>query len=190
MVQYKDGDESVDLKSIKLNLDGTTRIADVEKVKVFTTGLEEYDNNRFHDYATLIGSCDPQEGDFECELEGQLLEGINFIWLAVDVADDAVEGNFIDMSCLEISTVDETVEEPESAPDCLYPYILQNQASQDTKFAPANNSPKPYLYPSHQFSIPLANQKSTPHSPERSSSAMERKVPFHNHHSTLGATKS
>ena len=41
MVQYKDGDESVDLKSIKLNLDGTTRIADVEKVKVFTTGLEE-----------------------------------------------------------------------------------------------------------------------------------------------------
>ena len=92
MVQYKDGEESVDLKSIKLNLEGTTRIADVEKIKVFTTGLEEYDNNRFHDYATLIGSCNPQEGDFECELEGQLLEGINFLWLAVDVADDAVEG--------------------------------------------------------------------------------------------------
>lgn len=116
MVQYKDGDESVDLKSIKLNLDGTTRIADVEKVKVFTTGLEEYDNNRFHDYATLIGSCDPQEGDFECELEGQLLEGVNFLWLAVDVADDAVEGNFIDMSCLEISTVDETVEVKNASP--------------------------------------------------------------------------
>ncbi len=116
MVQYKDGDESVDLKSIKLNLDGTTRIADVEKVKVFTTGLEEYDNNRFHDYATLIGSCDPQEGDFECELEGQLLEGVNFLWLAVDVADDAVEGNFIDMSCLEISTVDETVEVKNTSP--------------------------------------------------------------------------
>ena len=116
MVQYKDGEESVDLKSIKLNLEGTTRIADVEKIKVFTTGLEEYDNNRFHDYATLIGSCNPQEGDFECELEGQLLEGINFLWLAVDVADDAVEGNFIDMSCLEISSVDETVEVKNASP--------------------------------------------------------------------------
>ena len=124
MVQYKDGDESVDLKSIKLNLDGTTRIADVERVKVFTTGLEEYDNNRFHDYATLIGSCDPQEGDFECELEGQLLEGVNFLWLAVDVADDAVEGNFIDMSCLEISTVDETVEVKNSSPSGKREIIL------------------------------------------------------------------
>lgn len=124
MVQYKDGDESVDLKSIKLNLDGTTRIADVERVKVFTTGLEEYDNNRFHDYATLIGSCDPQEGDFECELEGQLLEGVNFLWLAVDVADDAVEGNFIDMSCLEISTVDETVEVKNTSPSGKREIIL------------------------------------------------------------------
>ena len=124
MVQYKDGDESVDLKSIKLNLDGTTRIADVERVKVFTTGLEEYDNNRFHDYATLIGSCDPQEGDFECELEGQLFEGVNFLWLAVDVADDAVEGNFIDMSCLEISTVDETVEVKNTSPSGKREIIL------------------------------------------------------------------
>ena len=124
MVQYKAGDESVDLKSIKLNLDGTTRIADVERVKVFITGLEEYDNNRFHDYATLIGSCDPQEGDFECELEGQLLEGVNFLWLAVDVADDAVEGNFIDMSCLEISTVDETVEVKNTSPSGKREIIL------------------------------------------------------------------
>ena len=102
MVQYKDGNDVVDLKSMKLNLEGTTRIADVEKVKVYTTGLEDYANNRFLDYATLIGSCEPQSGDFICELEGQLLEGINYLWLTVDVADDAVEGNFIDMSCIEI----------------------------------------------------------------------------------------
>lgn len=124
MVQYKDGDESVDLKSIKLNLNGTTRIADVKKIKVFTTGLEEYDNNRFHDYATLIGSCDPQEGDFECELEGQLLEGVNYLWLAVDVADNAIEGNFIDMSCLEICTIDEKVEIKNPSPSGKREIIL------------------------------------------------------------------
>lgn len=116
MVQYKDGNDVVDLKLMKLNLDGTTRIADVENVKVYTTGLEDYDNNRFLDYATLIGSCEPQVEDFVCELEGQLLEGINYLWITVDVADDAVEGNSIDMSCLEISTVDETVEVKNESP--------------------------------------------------------------------------
>ena len=116
MVQYKDGNDVVDLKSMKLNLEGTTRIADVEKVKVYTTGLEDYDNNRFLDHASLIGSCEPQSEDFICELEGQLHEGINNLWITVDVADDAIEGNFIDMSCLEVSTVDETVEVKNTSP--------------------------------------------------------------------------
>ncbi len=110
MVQYVDANESVDLKSIKLNLNGTTRIADVKAVKIFSTGLTDYDNNRFLENATLIGSCTPQTDDFICELDGQLLEGINYLWIAVDVSDNAIEGNVIDMSCLEISTVDDTVE--------------------------------------------------------------------------------
>lgn len=124
MVQYKDGNEYVDLKSMKLNLDGTTRIADVEKIKVFTTGLEDYPNNRFFENATLIGSCNPQSSDFLCELDGQLLEGINYLWIAVDVADNAVEGNFIDMSCLEITSVDETVEVKNPSPSGKREIIL------------------------------------------------------------------
>lgn len=110
LVQYKDGDAAVDLKSMKLDLEGTTRVADVEKVSVFTTGLEDFPNNRFYENATFIGSCEPQSEAFVCELDGQLLEGVNYLWIAVDVADDAVEGNFIDVSCLEISTSDETLE--------------------------------------------------------------------------------
>ena len=77
MVQYKDGGDAVDLQSIKLNLDGTTRIADVAEVKVYTSGLDDCANNRFHETASLIGSCNPQSGDFVCELDGQLLKGIN-----------------------------------------------------------------------------------------------------------------
>lgn len=124
MVQYVGDNESVDLQSIKLNLDGTTRIADVAEVKVYTSGLNELDNNRFHETATLIGSCVPESGDFLCELDGQLLKGINYLWLAVRVADNAVEGNFIDMSCLEISTVDETAEVRNPSPSGKREIIL------------------------------------------------------------------
>lgn len=109
-VQYKGSADSVALKSVNINLEGTTRIADVEKVNVYTTGLTEYHNNRFLDEAVLIGSCEPQEGDFSCELNGSLLKGINYLWLTVDVADGAVEGNFIDMSLLSIVADSETCE--------------------------------------------------------------------------------
>lgn len=124
MVQYVGDNESIDLQSIKLNLDGTTRIADVAEVKVYTSGLNELDNNRFHETATLIGSCVPESGDFLCELDGQLLKGINYLWLAVRVADNAVEGNFIDMSCLEISTVEETAEVRNPSPSGKREIIL------------------------------------------------------------------
>ncbi len=124
MVQYAGDNASIDLKSIKLNLEGTTRIADVAEVKVYTSGLEELANNRFHDSATQIGSCAPQSGDFTCELDGQLLKGINYLWIAVRVADDAREGNFIDISCLEISTIDETVEVRNPSPSGKREIIL------------------------------------------------------------------
>ncbi len=100
-VQYK-GADSVALQSVKINLDGTTSISDVDEVRVYTTGLKDYTNGRFLETATLLGSCSPSEGDFECELNGYLLKGINYLWLTVNVAADAVEGNFIDMSLLSI----------------------------------------------------------------------------------------
>lgn len=124
MVQYKDGGDAVDLQSIKLNLNGTTRIADVAEVKVYTSGLEDCANNRFHETASLIGSCAPQSDDFICELDGQLLNGINYLWLAVRVAYNAVEGNFIDMSCLEITTSEGTYAVKNTSPSGKREIIL------------------------------------------------------------------
>ena len=108
-VQYK-GEESVALQSVKLNLNGTTSISDVKEVKVYTTGLTDYTDGKFMESATLLGGCEPSEGDFDCALEGELLKGVNYLWLTVDVADNAVEGNFIDMSLLSIVTATETCE--------------------------------------------------------------------------------
>ena len=124
MVQYKDGGDAVDLQSIKLNLNGTTRISDVAEVKVYTSGLEDCANNRFHETASLIGSCAPQSDDFICELDGQLLNGINYLWLAVRVAYNAVEGNFIDMSCLEITTSEGTYAVKNTSPSGKREIIL------------------------------------------------------------------
>ena len=125
LVQYIGNNEaSTNLKSIKLNLEGTTRIADVAEVKVYTSGLNDLANNKLHETATLIGSCVPQSGDFICELNGQLLKGINYLWIAVRVADDAHEGNFIDISCLEINTDAETAEVKNPSPNGKREIIL------------------------------------------------------------------
>ena len=115
-VQCKGDDESVALQSVKLNLNGTTSISDVKAVKVYTTGLTDYTDGKFMETATLLGSCDPAEGDFDCELKGDLLKGVNYLWLTVDVADNAVEGNFVDMSLLSITAETETCELKNPAP--------------------------------------------------------------------------
>ncbi len=110
MVQYKGDMDSIKIQSININLNGTTEISDVKKINVYTTGLADCHNNRFLDEAVLIGSCEPVTGDFTCDINGSLLKGINYLWLAVDVAADAVEGNFIDMSLKSIVTESETCE--------------------------------------------------------------------------------
>ena len=110
MVQYEGDHDSVSLQSVKINLKGTTQLSDVKEVRVYTTGLTEYANNRFLDEAVLLGNCEPEEGDFICELNGSLLKGINYLWLTAKVSDDAVEGNFVDMSLLSIVTEEETCE--------------------------------------------------------------------------------
>ena len=60
-VQYK-GADAVALQSVKLNLNGTTNVSDVEEVRVYTTGLKDYTNGRFMETATLLGSCIPADG--------------------------------------------------------------------------------------------------------------------------------
>ena len=114
-VQYK-GADAVALQSVKLNLNGTTNIYDVEEVRVYSTNLKDYTNGRFMETATLLGSCVPAEGDFECELDGSLSKGINYLWLTVNVAEDAAEGNFVDMSLLSITTDNETFEVKSPSP--------------------------------------------------------------------------
>ena len=107
MTEYEGNTDSIALQSVLINLDATTDINDVKSIKVYTTGLSSSQNNKYLDKAVLIGSCTPQEGDFLCETNGYLYKGINYLWYAVDVDDDAEEGNSIDMSVLSLNVNDE-----------------------------------------------------------------------------------
>ncbi len=110
LVQYLGDTEYIDLQSVLINLNGSTNINDIEEIKIYSTGLTDYFDVRFLEGATFIGSCTPQEGDFSCGLDGQLLQGVNYLWLTVEVANDAIEGNFIDMSLLSVTAADLTFE--------------------------------------------------------------------------------
>ena len=105
------GDNAVvGLQSIILNLEGTTNIDDIEEIKVYSTGSVNSFDERHPQNATLLGSVAPASGDMTCNLQGNLVSGTNYLWIAAHVADDATEGNFIDVSLKSITTVEETYE--------------------------------------------------------------------------------
>jgi len=115
-VDFGGTNQSVDLNSMTINLDGTTNLNDIEEVKIYTTGLTSSFNWRTAENATLLGTCNPTNGDIVCNLSGELLSGTNYLWITAHVADDATEGNFIDASLKSITTVDETYEVANPSP--------------------------------------------------------------------------
>ena len=103
------GDNVVEnLQSMTLNLEGTTNLDDIERIKVFSTGSVSTFDPRTPQ--TLIGSIEPTAGDLVCNLEGNLVSGTNYLWITAQVASDAVEGNVIDASLKSISTPSQTYE--------------------------------------------------------------------------------
>lgn len=108
---------TVALKNITLNLDGSSDVADIEEVKIYSTGNVNNFDGRTLQGATLLGSVVPTSGDFICNLDGILVSGTNYIWVVARVSDDAVEGNVIDASLIKIVTEEQeyTVTNPSPA---------------------------------------------------------------------------
>lgn len=100
--------ETVDLKSVTLNLKGTTDLKDIEFIKIFSTGSDSVFDERTAINKTLSGSCKPKEGDFNIKLSGKLNNGKNCLWITCSVSENATEGNFIDVSLSAIKTKSET----------------------------------------------------------------------------------
>lgn len=108
---------TVALKNITLNLDGSSDVADIEEVKIYSTGNVNNFDGRTLQGATLLGSVIPTSGDIICNLDGILVSGTNYIWVVARVSDDAVEGNIIDASLIKIVTEEQeyTVTNPSPA---------------------------------------------------------------------------
>ena len=103
------GDNVVEsLQSMTLNLEGTTNLDDIERIKVFSTGSVSTFDPRTPQ--TLIGSIEPASGDLVCHLEGNLVSGTNYLWITAQLASNAAEGNVIDASLKSISTPSQTYE--------------------------------------------------------------------------------
>ena len=93
-----------------LNLEGTTDLSDVREIKVYSTGTVNAFDERHPQNATLLGSIEPASSDLTCNLEGNLFTGTNYLWVVAHVADNATEGNMIDVSLKSITTTEETYE--------------------------------------------------------------------------------
>ncbi|MCC8145852.1 MAG: exo-alpha-sialidase [Bacteroidales bacterium] len=104
------GSESVEFESLTMDLQGTTNIQDVKSIRIYSTGNIEKFDSRNPSAATLLGTCNPQEGEISCDLTGNLTAGNNFLWITCDIAEDAKEGNEVDVSLISVSTVAETIE--------------------------------------------------------------------------------
>ena len=109
-VSYGGDNAMVDLQSLVLNLEGTTDLDDAREIKVYSTGNVNSFDERHPQNATLLGNVTAASGDFNCNLQGSLVSGTNYLWVVAHVADNAIEGNVIDASLKSITTAEETYE--------------------------------------------------------------------------------
>lgn len=97
------------LSSLTFNLDGTTRLADIQKIHLYKTST----NYRFRKSdALLLASVDPTNGDITVDFDTplELNSGSNFLWITCDVSDEATEGNKIDAQVIScVNTEGETI---------------------------------------------------------------------------------
>ena len=96
---------SATLTNAVLNLSGTTNLSDIISLKIYSTGTTPNFDPRdpTGKGAILLGTCSPAAGDITCTLNGTLTAGTQYLWVAADIANDAVEGNQIDISLKSIT---------------------------------------------------------------------------------------
>lgn len=97
------------LNSMNITLNGTTKVSDYRKVKVYSTGTTSTFDERKASGATLLGEFTPASGTMTCSLtSSNMVAGTNYLWIVADVASDAKEGNKLDATIESFTTANET----------------------------------------------------------------------------------
>ena len=106
-VNFGGDNASIMMSEMILNLEGTTDLNDIEKVKVYSTGSVNAFDERTLQGATLLGSAAPVSGDFYIPAISYLYSGMNYLWITAQVSDQATEGHVIDASLKSILTAEQ-----------------------------------------------------------------------------------
>ena len=105
-----EGSGEVAFGSLVMNLNGTTDICDIEEIKIYSTGTSvKFDPRKpLEREGKLLATAAPKEGEMKIPLEGNIIQGINNIWITLKVKETAKEGNQLDAEVISISTETET----------------------------------------------------------------------------------
>ena len=96
--------------SLSFSLQGTSDVDDVKSVKIYSTGTSPVFDIRDLQNAVLLADVEPSLDVTDCQINAEIVSGVNYLWITVEVADDATEGNVIDAELYSVSTPSQTFE--------------------------------------------------------------------------------
>ncbi len=139
------GNTSVAFEKLVMNLNGTTDINEIEEVKIYSSGnFSKFDPRKpLAAGATLLGTATPQEGEITILLDGDIVPGINHIWVTYKVKETAKEGNQLDAEVISIATSAENYIFENGNPDGSREILLRRTLV----YAPGDYGSKNYRIP-------------------------------------------
>lgn len=131
------------LHSMKMNLNGTTNLADITKIKIYKTSENKFDERTAQD-AILLGEFVPAEGDMTCEFTNATIQsGTSYLWICAEISETANEGSKIDAELHEITTESQAFEIENPAPTGSREILLKRRLV----FAPGDYDSKNWRIP-------------------------------------------
>ena len=131
------------LNNLRFNMAGTTSLADVQSIKVYSTGSTNKFDSRDVSSATLIGTALPMSGDVDLTLTGELNPGTNYIWVTYQLTPEAKEGNTVDASLISLTSSTGTFNVTNASPTGARTILLEHKLL----FAPGDLGSKNYRIP-------------------------------------------
>lgn len=131
------------LHSVKMNLNGTTNLADITKIKIYKTSENKFDERTAQD-AILLGEFVPAEGDMTCEFTNATIQsGTSYLWICAEISETANEGSKIDAELHQITTESQAFEIENPAPTGSREILLKRRLV----FAPGDYDSKNWRIP-------------------------------------------
>lgn len=109
-VSFGGENASINDNSLSFSLQGTSNVDDVKSVKIYSTGTSPVFDNRDLQNAVLLADVEPSLDVTDCQINAEIVSGVNYLWITVEMADDATEGNVIDAELYSVSTPSQTFE--------------------------------------------------------------------------------